>query len=420
MRPFNIVFVLLLVSILAVTLLVTYRIPFVKAEWIGTVYIRADGSVDPVTAPISNVTNVKYIFTGNITGSVVIERGSIDVDGAWFTLQGTGTGISISGSASNVAITNLIVKGFEIGIDLSSHNNRIHKNTITGNTYGIYVKGYPGNNEVDENTLTKNTYGVYMYHSSSNRIWGNSLIQNTHGITLVGSPHYPEYNRVHGNTLVSNGEGIWLYWASSDVICHNNFIGNINNVHQENQENIAFDDGYPSGGNYWDDYEGVDTDKDGIGDYPYALDIGQDRYPLIAPFQMFCYTTYSAMDYYVEVVSNSTIFSFHFDPDEGAFLKFNVTGEGGTEGFCRVTIPKDLLWATDGWNVSVGEQKNVSYTLLPHVTNTYLCFMYSHSTSSVIIEGTGVIPEFPSFLILPLFTIATLLALIVYKRKHPR
>jgi hypothetical protein len=30
-----------------------------------------------------------------------------------------------------------------------------------------------------------------------------------------------------------------------------------------------------------------------------------------------------------------------------------------------------------------------------------------------------VIPEFPSFLILPLFMIATLLAVIVYKRKHP-
>jgi len=259
MRLFNIVFVLLLVSILAVTLPVTYRIPFGKAEWIGTVYIRANGSVDPITAPISNITNVKYIFTGNITGSVVIERGSIDVDGAWFTVQGTGTGISISGSASNVALTNLIVKGFERGIDISSHNNRIYKNTITGNTYGIYVEGSTGNNEIDENMLTKNIYGVYTYHSSSNRIWGNSLIQNSHGITLVGYPHFPEYNRVHGNTLMSNDQGIYLYWASSDVICHNNFISNINNVLQVNQENIVFDDEYPSGGNYWDDYEGVDT-----------------------------------------------------------------------------------------------------------------------------------------------------------------
>ena len=49
---------------------------------------------------------------------------------------------------------------------------------------------------------------------------------------------------------------------------------------------------------------------------------------------------------------------------------------------------------------------------------TYLYFTYNHSTKIVEIQGTQVIPEFPSFLILPLFMIATLLAVVVYRRKH--
>ncbi len=58
------------VSIIMLTLLLTsmltfaYNIQPVKAS--GTIYIRADGSVDPPTAPISTVDNVTYAFTNNI------------------------------------------------------------------------------------------------------------------------------------------------------------------------------------------------------------------------------------------------------------------------------------------------------------------------------------------------------------------
>jgi len=55
-----------------------------------------------------------------------------------------------------------------------------------------------------------------------------------------------------------------------------------------------FDAGYPSGGNYWSDYTGVDfysgsyqniTGSDGIGDTPYIIDANNiDRYPLIYPW----------------------------------------------------------------------------------------------------------------------------------------
>ena len=66
------------------------------------------------------------------------------------------------------------------------------------------------------------------------------------------------------------------------------------------------------------------------------------------------------------------------------------------------------------YHVSVNGTE-IPYTLLPcsDANYSYLYFTYTHPTETVTI-----ILEFPSFLILPLFMIATLLAVIIYRRKY--
>ncbi|MDH5779210.1 MAG: hypothetical protein OEZ29_01285, partial [Candidatus Bathyarchaeota archaeon] len=100
----GIMLTLLFVGILSLT----FGIQPVKA--IGTIYIRADGSIEGTT-DIMTVDNVTYTFTDNINGSIVIERDNIVVDGAGYTLQGTGSGYGIELSyRSNVTIKNMEIK----------------------------------------------------------------------------------------------------------------------------------------------------------------------------------------------------------------------------------------------------------------------------------------------------------------------
>src|SRR5512139_2300600 len=86
-----------------------------EVEAYGTIYIRADGSVDPPTAPISSVDNVTYTITGNVYSFVVVQKDNIVVDGADNLLYGDGAydskGIDLTGRR-NATIRNCRIQRF--------------------------------------------------------------------------------------------------------------------------------------------------------------------------------------------------------------------------------------------------------------------------------------------------------------------
>jgi len=119
----------------------------------------------------------------------------------------------------------------------------------------------------------------------------------------------------------------------------------------------------------------------------------------------------------VTVTSNSTISDFNFTRDRKE-IKFNVEGYKNTTGFCNASIPISLLGGP--YTVEIDNTTILEHYAAPtNGTHSFVYFTYNHSTHIIRITGTTVIPEFPSFLILPLFMIATLLAVIFYKRKQP-
>ena len=122
-------------------------------------------------------------------------------------------------------------------------------------------------------------------------------------------------------------------------------------------------------------------------------------------------------DYPVTVDSNSAILGFAFNQSERK-IRLHVSGSTETSGFCDVTIPDDLLWGSfssslDGFALVEG----VDYTQTHNSTHYNFHIMYSHSTHIIEIVGSDVIPEFPSWIILPTFMVATLGAVILYRKK---
>jgi len=104
--------------LLTSTLVLALNVRPVRAS--GTVYIRADGSIDPPMAPIYTANNITYTLTGNITADadgIVIERNNIVVDGGGYavTESGSGNGTTLTNS-SNVTVNNMVIEDFTYGI----------------------------------------------------------------------------------------------------------------------------------------------------------------------------------------------------------------------------------------------------------------------------------------------------------------
>jgi hypothetical protein len=118
----------------------------------------------------------------------------------------------------------------------------------------------------------------------------------------------------------------------------------------------------------------------------------------------------------INFFSNSTIEDFSFN-QAGKQVSFNVTGLQGTCGLCNITIPKSLLWGTlsvrrDGSLLT----RDMDYAQTENETHNTFCIAYTHSTHLIEIKGTQTVPESPSLIIIPLFTLLILVAALL-KRK---
>ena len=198
------------------------------------------------------------------------------------------TGFTINNSGSNEGDTGL--KLFFANY-VHVYNNNISSNG--GN--GIYLS-QSSDNHIENNIISMNSgSGIYAYSNCNfNNFADNIISSNTgDGIDLLSS----DENIVRGNTIVQNNYGIRIFVGSDDnEIYHNNIVNNTQQANDDSTNN--WDNDYPSGGNYWDDYNGTDDDGDGIGEIPYNIsgNSNQDRYPLVnkigenPPFPDFTFT----------------------------------------------------------------------------------------------------------------------------------
>ena len=203
---------------------------------------------------------------------------------------------------------------YDVGIYLyeSEHNN-ISDNNITNNYRGISLYWYSDSNNIINNNILNNEQGTHFTVAFYNNLKNNHVIDNGIGIYMDGAEKnnishniitsnnicgirifFADENEVNHNYISYNGFGIYIGISWSNKIYHNNFIDNTNQSFDDEDHNY-WDNGYPSGGNYWSDYVGVDNFKgpdqdipgrDGIGDSNYSIDSDSiDNYPLMEPIE---------------------------------------------------------------------------------------------------------------------------------------
>jgi parallel beta-helix repeat protein len=263
----------------------------VKAETAGVIYIRADGSVDPVGALIQRDGTV-YTFISSISGSIVVERDNIVVDGAGYALQGTGAyksrGIDLL-NRSNVTVSNLQMKYFEEGIRLGGFSNKIIDNHVTNNSNGVCLEDSSKNNIISGNNITNNGWGIRS-RGSNNTIHANNITSNkNYGVYF----DYSSDNSVVGNSIENNTSGLYFLLSSNNTVSHNIFFNNQKHVKDAYSDapwlldpsvNI-WDDGVK--GNSWSDYEerypnATELGGSGVWDTPYVIyENNQDNHPLV-------------------------------------------------------------------------------------------------------------------------------------------
>jgi parallel beta-helix repeat protein len=166
--------------------------------------------------------------------------------------------------------------------------------TIQNGGSGIIISRYEGsigNCKIFENIITNCLNGITLSRASFCFIFNNTISHNRDiGIGMYMIEIFPRW------------DGTYIFCSVNNSVFLNDFIDNNQNAFDENyigynwEKNFGYQRDIVSCtcnntwynkelelGNYWDDYNGTNTNEDGIGDTPYNITGGtsQDKFPLI-------------------------------------------------------------------------------------------------------------------------------------------
>jgi nitrous oxidase accessory protein len=154
-----------------------------------------------------------------------------------------------------------------------AQQNVVEDNKFYDNSVGIYVMYTTGviiRNNLISHSSGPTGMGIGFKEASDSVVDGNSVIYCGIGISSDLSPDEPDSTiSIRGNRLAYNGVGLSFVGDKSGTIIEGNiFEGNIDPVVQSGGGSAMRNTWR---GNYWDNYEGFDRNRDGIGDTPFEL-----------------------------------------------------------------------------------------------------------------------------------------------------
>jgi parallel beta-helix repeat protein len=211
---------------------------------LSRIYIRSDGAVEPVIAPIERSGSL-YKLTGNIVlQTIEIQRDNIVLDGSGYLIQGNeswvGTaprwgdagnnGVIIAGR-NNVTITRLNIEKCTTGVRISNSSQiSVNGNMFTNETAAMYTpKGIAIQDcslvQIENNSFT-NAGSAIVCNGTNNTIKGNTIAGgggNIDGsIAIVGSSNVISDNKIEDLLPITMDK------ADSNIIARNNITGPAN------------------------------------------------------------------------------------------------------------------------------------------------------------------------------------------------
>ncbi len=318
----------------------------------AVIYIRNGIYNENIINPSQNL-NYNLTIIGESVNVIINGSFSIIVDGydvvglsiQFLTITGSLTirGTTTDGALYNFLLSNCVIESQtslqvsdstlesnsfygSVSIMGDTHYYQAVGNVIKNNIFtncGFALSGSGGENTISYNTINNASIGIaelgngYPYETSSNEISNNKIfncgigIESLNNIPSFESLPYGRYTTISQNILSFNSVGLLLQGVNYLSVQQNTFSFNqiglqlscvenitflqnsMNNPQQVNNlnalDNVIWDNGYPSGGNYWNDYltrypNAGEIGNSGLGNTPYVIDSNNvDHYPLLNP-----------------------------------------------------------------------------------------------------------------------------------------
>lgn len=212
--------------------------------------------------PISIIRDADFTFANGVTRGNGTPGDPYVIEG-WDINASTADGISVSNTTAHFIIRNVTI---HIPADYTGITGIRFVNVADGRIQDTKQRG---TDLVTASVIVVDT-SERVSISRNSIVYGGVKVRHTRDV------------RVFDN--VFDYSGVSAYNSTGGRIFHNDFFPG-SGAGASETTNFTWDDGYPSGGNYWYNYAGADSDGDGIGDLPHELwpEEDADRYPLIVP-----------------------------------------------------------------------------------------------------------------------------------------
>lgn len=169
-------------------------------------------------------------------------------------------------NSRNVAVNNNRFIQTRYGIHcMYIDGSSVTNNTGEGNMTGAMIMGVK-NTVISGNTFRKqssnvHSQGILLYDVHQSKIYGNTVEGNRVGMNIAESSG----NEIDDNGVIRNFVGIQMVLAEGNQFTQNRFVSNVIDAStMDSQDNILKE-------NYWDSFQGLDLNQDGISELSYAI-----------------------------------------------------------------------------------------------------------------------------------------------------